>query len=686
MTRSFGLGLGKYRDLLLAILLFIVLDLGILFFNVFASIQLERDAQRINAAGELRMLTQQITKALLTLQVERQSGLPIQTSMAQLGQGQQHFNRSLQDLAGSLRGEFEFTLFGIDAVALREAVGRVEREWRPLDEAIQPLLQTVEPELLDVEIAVNKAVARNIRLAGLSDDVTLAVEEAAKRKTTRMRQIQLTAIVLALLNFVYIVFKFLRRLHASDRLAEAARREVDDILGTVSEGLLLVHADGRVGTQFSRSVHALLGQTVQAGQDFRALLQRALGPERAEEAADYLKLLFDPKVKPALLEQINPLRLVPVRRAAGDAEPPRHLTFSVRQVREGNRVRELLVTMFDVSEKVRLERELAASQLAARSDVEDLLRMLETDPGPLRAFLTSARARLDAFNQGLREVGRGLVPTGAWLAEAARMLHGIKGEAALYGLGVLSRQIHQMESVLGPLTQRQQPQGPELIALAVELAQVISQVERLQRMLDRLARSGNTAGSTGAATATANGPAHLIEQLAHLTDTVARDAGKRARLVVQGDLPALPPQSLEVLQTVLPQLVRNAVVHGIEAPAERARAGKAPAGEVRLSLTQADDGTLTVALSDDGGGIPLERLRARVAARGGRPDALTEQELISLIFEPDVSTAEQVSEHAGRGVGLALVREKLAAIGARLRVSTAPGQYTRFILQFGGAQ
>ena len=90
-----SLGLGKYRDLLLAILLFIVLDLGILFFNFFASIQLERDASRINTAGELRMLTQQITKSLLTLQTEQREGLPIQTSMAQLSQGTAGFNDGL---------------------------------------------------------------------------------------------------------------------------------------------------------------------------------------------------------------------------------------------------------------------------------------------------------------------------------------------------------------------------------------------------------------------------------------------------------------------------------------------------------------------------------------------------------------------------------------------------------------
>ena len=97
-----SLGLGKYRDLLFAILLFIVLDLGILFFNFFASIQLEGDASRINAAGELRMLTQQITKSLLTLQVEKKAELPTQTSMAQLNQGTAAFVQGLRALKNAI--------------------------------------------------------------------------------------------------------------------------------------------------------------------------------------------------------------------------------------------------------------------------------------------------------------------------------------------------------------------------------------------------------------------------------------------------------------------------------------------------------------------------------------------------------------------------------------------------------
>ncbi|MDP3699594.1 MAG: ATP-binding protein [Hylemonella sp.] len=676
------LGLGKYRDLLLAILLFIVLDLGILFFNVFASIQLERDASRINSAGELRMLTQQITKALLTLQVERTAELPIQTSMAQISQGRLGFNDSLKTLGDSLQGEFEFSLFGIDAGSLRDTVARVEREWRPLDASIAPLLISMsEPTLDDVEIAVTKAVARNIKLAGLSDDVAKAVEAAANLKTTRMREIQVTAIVLALLNFVYIVFKFLRRLNASDRQAELARREVEDILTTVSEGLMLVHADGRVGSQFSQSVHTLLGRPVQAGQDFRALLTQALGAERAAEAADFMSLLFDPKVKPALLEQVNPLRVVPVQPGPDGQSPERYLTFAVRQVREGGHIKELLVTLFDVTEKVRLERDLAASQEAARGDVEDLLRSLENEPALLMEFLAAARERLGGINQGLRELGRRPGAGAKLLAEAARTLHGVKGEAGAFGLSALSRQIHQMEEVMAPLLKRRDIVGDDLIPLAVELAQVLEQVERLHRVTERVGRLSAGAG----ALSPEQRQAGLVEQLSRLTDSVARDLGKKARFVLQGALPALSTDLFQTLGTVLPQMIRNAVVHGIETPEERTRLGKTPVGEVRLVVAQDPDRSIVVTVSDDGGGIALAQLRAQAAARGDARSDKSDLELMNMIFDPDVSTATEVSEHAGRGVGLALVREKLVAAGARLRVSTAPGQYTRFTLKFGGA-
>jgi two-component system chemotaxis sensor kinase CheA len=674
--------MGKYRDLMFAIALFIVLDLGILLFNFFASSQLERDAGRINAAGELRMLTQQITKAVLTLQAERKAELPTQTSLAQLGQGHAGFERSLAALRGSMGSELEFRLFGVDGAAMHDAAARVEREWRPLAATLQPLIVPGEPAADDVEIAVNKSVARNLRLMGLADELAGTIEAAARAKANRMRQIQVLAIVLALINFVYIVFKFLRRLNASDRVAESARRETEDILRTVGEGLLLVRRDGTLGSQFSASVPRLFLREVKAGDAFVRLLDDMFEPERAQEARHFLKLLFDPKVKPALLGQLDPLREVPIRIPPGAREQARYLTFQMTQVREQGVVKELLVTVFDATQKVLLERELALSQEAARGDVEDLIRVLEHEPVLLQDFLVATRARLADLNEKLRGASRAQ-DYRALVAEVASLMHGVKGEAAALSLTALMRQAHATEDALAPLKRLDLLAGDDLIPVVVELSRVQEQVERLWRVFDRVGRlsAGANAGNLDAGRPVEA----LVANLKALSERVAGSLSKQVRLtarVTEGDV---PPQVASVLREALPQLIRNAVVHGIEAPQERVSQGKDPVGELQLDIGCRPDGQLEVSLRDDGRGIEVPVLRERAALLRADAGLLSDAQLLGLIFEPEFSTAHEVTEHAGRGEGLALVRQIVEKAGARLRVMTQPRSYTQFVLQFGQA-
>lgn len=674
-----SLGLGKYRDLLLAILLFIVLDLGILFFNVLASIQLERDASRINTAGELRMLTQQITKSLLTLQIETRDGLLVQTSMAQLGQGTAAFNQGLVALRKSMDSEGDLRLFGLDAEPLRALLRRLEGEWRPLDEAIAPVLTVPAPRLEDVEFASTKAVARNVRLMGLSDDLASAVEAAARHKTGLMRSIQVAAIVLALLNFIFIVFKFVRRLRAADRVADAARQETDDILQTVSEGLLLVGADGRIGTQISAATQRLFMRPVRPGDDFRQLLGRMLEPGRAEEARSYLDLLFDPKVKPALLTQLDPLQEVPIEPADDPLAQPRWLTFQISQVREAGRIKELLVTVFDVTQKVRLERELSATQQAARNDVEDLLVVLEQEPLLLQDFLLGARERLADLNQALRSVGREPGACEALVEDAARLVHGIKGEAAALGSAAIARQAHAMENTLVPLLRQPRIGGEALIPVVVELARLQEQVERLHRFFLRIGQS--TAGGREAPRDSTMGA--MVENLRALAQRVALSLGKQVELTARVPEGGLPTGVERVLREALPQLVRNAVVHGIESPQEREQLRKPPVGALHLDIGAQEGGGIEVRLSDDGRGIVVPQLRERIAQLRGDAAQLSDQEVLGHIFDPHFSTATEVTEHAGRGVGLSVVRQAVEKAGARLKVLTRPSVSTEFVLRFG---
>ena len=677
---KFSLGLGKYRDLLFAILLFIILDLGILFFNFFASIQLERDASRINTSGELRMLTQQITKSLLTLQVEKKGELPTQTSMAQLTQGTAAFVQGLAVLKSSMTKDAEFTVFGLNPDDLRDTLKKLEREWLPLKESIDPVIATPDPNIEDTEIAATKAVARNIRLMALSDDLATGVESAARTKTERMRQIQVAAIVLALINFVYIVFKFLRRLNSSDRIAEEARQETDDILKTVTEGLLLVRSDGTVGTQLSASVHRHFGREIRPGENFLKLLDSVLMPERAEEARSFLKLLFDPKVKPALLTQLDPLKDIEINIAHNKSSKARFLTFQITQLREADLIKELLVTVFDVTQKIQLQRELAATQEAAKSDVEDLIRVLEQEPLMLQDFLLGSRAKLADLNSAMRTVGGRPETYKILVDDAARLIHGIKGEGAALSLTAIARQCHEMENALAPLIMRSDLQGEDLIPIVFELSRVQDQVNRLHRVFSRIGSTNTSSlGDEPRVLDT------IVSNLRALSERVALSLGKQVRLTANVGETVLPTDVEQVLREALPQLVRNAVVHGIELPLERQKLSKPPIGELRLDIARAVDGGIQVSLSDDGRGIVVPEVRQRVAQFRTDSDRLSDHEVLGFIFNAYFSTASEVTEHAGRGVGLSVVKQIADKAGAKLRVLTRPNVSTQFVLKFAAA-
>ena len=163
---------------------------------------------------------------------------------------------------------------------------------------------------------------------------------------------------------------------------------------------------------------------------------------------------------------------------------------------------------------------------------------------------------------------------------------------------------------------------------------------------------------------------------------VAATHGKQARLVVEGDDVEVDTSIIEHLRDALTHMVRNALDHGIEAPALRRARGKDPCGTVRLrAFRQA--GNIVIELSDDGGGLDRARIADRARA-GGRADSAaraSDAELHRLIFEPGFSTAEHVTELSGRGVGMDVVRRNVEALRGSVAVASREGQGTTFTIR-----
>jgi two-component system sensor histidine kinase and response regulator WspE len=165
---------------------------------------------------------------------------------------------------------------------------------------------------------------------------------------------------------------------------------------------------------------------------------------------------------------------------------------------------------------------------------------------------------------------------------------------------------------------------------------------------------------------------------------LARALGKEARLEILGETTQIDRDLLERLETPLAHLLRNAVDHGCETPAERERAGKPREGLIRLEARH-NAGLLLMTVSDDGPGIGLEKLRRTIVERrlapAGAVERFTESELLEYLFLPGVTLKDNVTEISGRGVGLDVVQNIVRGVRGTVRVANSPGRGVRFQLQ-----
>ena len=175
-----------------------------------------------------------------------------------------------------------------------------------------------------------------------------------------------------------------------------------------------------------------------------------------------------------------------------------------------------------------------------------------------------------------------------------------------------------------------------------------------------------------------------IRGFPRLVRDIARTLGKQARFEVRGEQTGVDRDILDKLEAPLAHLIRNALDHGIEPPAERTALGKPPVGTIRLEARHRA-GMLQIVLVDDGRGVDVARLRSRAVERdlvaSQVAERLSETEVLEFLFLPGFSTKEQVTELSGRGVGLDVVQSMVKAVGGTVRVASQPGRQTVFTLQ-----
>ena len=157
--------------------------------------------------------------------------------------------------------------------------------------------------------------------------------------------------------------------------------------------------------------------------------------------------------------------------------------------------------------------------------------------------------------------------------------------------------------------------------------------------------------------------------------------GKQVELKTQGESTELDRGLIEKIADPLTHLIRNSLDHGIELPEQRVAAGKSPVGTITLKASH-QGGNIVIEVGDDGAGLPREKILAKARERGlAVSEQMSDSEVFNLIFEAGFSTADQVTDVSGRGVGMDVVRRNIQSMGGRVEIESTAGAGTRMTVR-----
>jgi chemosensory pili system protein ChpA (sensor histidine kinase/response regulator) len=173
-----------------------------------------------------------------------------------------------------------------------------------------------------------------------------------------------------------------------------------------------------------------------------------------------------------------------------------------------------------------------------------------------------------------------------------------------------------------------------------------------------------------------------VQRLTRLVRQTALETGKKVELTVEGGSGELDRQVLERMLPPFEHMLRNSVVHGIELPADRLTRGKPETGTISVRL-QREGAEVVIVVEDDGAGLDVAAIRSKARSLGLlRPDqSITDEETLQLILEPGFSTAERLTQQAGRGVGMDVVATEVKKLGGGLFIESHPGRGARFTIR-----
>lgn len=686
----------KYKSLILSIVILLSLIGVLLIFTLFAASTLERNTSLINATNKAANNGQEIIKDLFDLQNsvgEDISSPHFKTVLTRLKESNEENKRLIEALQEGKDVQYatgETVYVPKLSSDFKTEFDEINKQWQALSPLVEQYLKNADNLLADssqnLYLASSQAKISTIVMDEQFNKLTTKVYDSAATTATVIRVIQFLGILVILGYFIAFLMVFMRRLQDADSQLEVARQQTVDILDTVTEGLFLIDKDFVISNEYSNSLENIVNQKKLGGKTLLDLLKGTVSNQDLENAKLFIEQLYNPWVVEELIQDLNPLKKVKISRVLdNDTIETKYIDFNFLRVTKANsdEISKVFVSVVDITQAVHLQENLERERLQHNRELEMISTILTVDHHHLLSFIATTEQRIFKMNEILKSSSSEVA-----LHEKARQLfretHSLKGDASALQLVAFVSAAENQEARLNALAQRPQLNGNDFLPFTVSLNELLELNRFISNLLERLRTVGGNVAQTMMAKKPA--PNKWKEYFEQYAQDIAQRHNKKVELVCDGFDQVASHHNFNLFKDIAVQLLKNAIVHGIETPRERLHQSKPEVGKVQLLIQNKDNGALQLIIKDDGKGIDTNRIRQKAIDLGyvtaEQASQLSTHELYAFMLKSGFSTVEKQDEDAGQGVGMDIVYQLALSAQGKLDIESQPHQFTYMSINF----
>ncbi len=443
------------------------------------------------------------------------------------------------------------------------------------------------------------------------------------------------------------------------------------VFENIQQGIFLLDKEFKISKFHSKAMKEIFSNDHIAGENFANFMRPLILPRELEALEMFMRHLFNEDMDEDVVNQLNPIDQVKIHTEQNGIVATKYIRVEFTRIYRKDKIQNIMVTVSDETESILLQQHLSEAEKKKQQETERVLSILKIDPSILRGFLHNSRKTLKSISE--RYEKNESDEYSDLLSFTFDIIHNLKGNAVVIGMELMANKFHEIEDAITAL-QSKEVRGKDFLAILYEVDEADRMIAEIAEMLYKIINIYKKFPAEGDSVSNIM----VIDSLERGAELIAKELGKSVNLTFDNiENVVLPEAYINPFKDMMIQLVRNSIVHGIEAPSVRMNNGKIIMGEILIELSRTDN-EMFIRYKDDGRGVDIDRVKRQALDHGIVTETdlkkMEESEIIDLIFHEGFSTADKSDAHAGRGQGMHLVKSILKDYKGAYEINSDPGK------------